>query len=144
MQIGEVALRLLKVSSLPSPSCGECRELLDPLFRQLNPRSQRGFFVRRIVKLVFRSAQRGLGGFRRSVERHRVDLKKDVAFFDWPVWFDRHLGYLTGHAWHYRDDIILGQHIGRRRRYDVHEQNQDRQREDRDGDDDDLACDVPR
>src|SRR5207253_7250621 len=33
--------------------------------------------------------------------------------------------------------------VGRRRRYDIHEQNQNRQREDRNSDDDHLAGNVP-
>ena len=46
-KIAEVALRLLEVGPLPGPGRGECRELLDALFRQIDPRSQRGFFGRR-------------------------------------------------------------------------------------------------
>jgi hypothetical protein len=74
-KIAEVALRLLKVGPLPGPGRSECRELLHPLFRQIDPRSQRGFFVRGIVKLIVRAAQRGLGGFYRRLERHRIDLE---------------------------------------------------------------------
>src|SRR5213083_333466 len=74
-QISKVGLRLLKVGPLPGPGRSECRELLDPLFRQVDPWSQRGFFVRGIVKLIIRSPQRGLGGFYRRLEGHRVDLE---------------------------------------------------------------------
>ena len=42
-KIAEVALRLLEVGPLPGPGRSECRELLDPLFRQVDPRGQRGF-----------------------------------------------------------------------------------------------------
>ena len=43
-KIAEVALRLLEVGPLPGPGRGECRELLDALFRQIDPRSERRFF----------------------------------------------------------------------------------------------------
>ena len=93
--------------------------------------------------MILRSAQRGLGGFLGRLERHGVDFKKHVALFDWPIWFNRNLGHLPSHARNDRNDVILRPHIGRRRRYDVHEQNQNRQRNDRDGDDNYLAGDVP-
>src|SRR4029077_17954029 len=55
-KISEVALCLLEVGPLSGPSCGERRELLDALFRQVDPWGQGGFFVRGIVKLILRSA----------------------------------------------------------------------------------------
>src|SRR5262249_30743128 len=95
------------------------------------------------VKLIIRSAQRRLGSFFGRIERHRVDLEKHVAFFDGPVWFNRNVGDLTSHPRNDRNHIILRPHVGRRGRADVHEQNQNRQRNDRDGDDNYLAGDVP-
>ena len=44
-EIAEVALRLLEVGPLSGPSRGECGELLDALFRQVDPRGQRGFLA---------------------------------------------------------------------------------------------------
>src|SRR5438067_6956224 len=144
LEVAEIALRLLKVSPLAGSSRGQGGELLDAFFRQVDARSQRSFFVCSVVELILRAAQGGLGGFFRRLERHRVDLEKQIAFLDGPVWFNWNLRYLTGHTRHYRDYIILRPHVGRRRRTDVHEQNQNRQRDDRDGDDNYLASDVPR
>src|SRR5262249_59314055 len=111
LEIAKVALRLLKVSSFPGPGRGQGSELLDALFRQVDPRRERGFFVGSVVELILCSAQRRLGGFFRRLERHRVDFEKHVAFLYRPVWFNRHLRYLTGHARHYRDYIILRPHV---------------------------------
>ena len=110
-KIAEVALRLLEVGPLPGPGRGECRELLDALFRQIDPRSQRRFFGRRVVELILQSAQRGFGGFHRRLEGHRVDLEKHVAFLDRPVWLNRHLGHLTGYARNDRDHVVHRAHV---------------------------------
>ena len=118
-KIAEVALRLLEVGPLPGPSRGECRELFDALFRQIDPRSQCRFFGRRVVELILQSAQRGFGGFHRRLEGHRVDLEKHVAFLDRPVWLNRHLGHLTGHARDDRDHVVHGAHVVSRGRGDV-------------------------
>ena len=112
-QIAEVALRLLEVGPLPGPGRGECRELLDALFRQVDPRGQRGFFVRGIIELILRSAQRGLGGFHRRLEGHRVDLEEHIAFLNRPVRLNRHLGHLTGYARNDRDDVVHRPHVVR-------------------------------
>src|SRR5262249_22322476 len=112
LQICEIALRLLEVSALPCPSRGKCCELLDSFFRQVDSRSQRGFFARCIVKLMVCSLERGFGGSLRRLERHGVDLEKHITFLDRPVWFDRHLRYLAGHPRHDRDYIILRPDIG--------------------------------
>src|SRR4029077_10443907 len=101
-KIAKVALRLLEVGPLPGPGCGECRELLDALFRQIDPRSEGRFFGRRVFELILQSAYRGFGGFHRSLEGYRIDLEKHLAFLDRPVWLDRHLGNLTGYAWNDR------------------------------------------
>src|SRR4029077_6208447 len=123
--------------SLPGPGGSECRELLDPLFRQLNPRSQRGFFVRGIVKLIVRSAQRGFGGFHRSLEGYRVDLEKHLPFLDRPVWLNRHLGNLTGYARNDRDHVVHRAHVVSRGRGNVQKEEKshhchDGQRDDND------------
>src|SRR4029077_4107344 len=88
-KIAKVALRLLEVGPLPGPSRGECRELLDALFRQIDPRSERRFFGCRVFELILQSAQRGFGGFHRRLEGYRVDLEKHVALLYRPVWFAR-------------------------------------------------------
>src|SRR4029077_20710537 len=129
--------------SLPGPGGSECRELLDPLFRQLNPRSQRGFFVRGIVKLIVRSAQRGLGGFNRRLEGHRVDLEKHVAFLDRSVWLNRHLGNLTGYARNDRDHVVHGAHVVRCRRADIQKKEKSHHCHDRQRDGDDLGGKIP-
>ena len=51
-EIAEVALRLLEVGPLPGAGRGECGELLDALFRQVDPRSQRGLFGRGVLELI--------------------------------------------------------------------------------------------
>src|SRR5262249_15767258 len=130
LEICEIALRLLKVSSFPGASRGQSGELLDAFFRQFDPRGYRSFFVRAICESILRSLQGRLGGSFRRLERHRVDLEKPLAFLDRPVWFNRNLGYLTRHTRHYWDHIILRPYVGRRRGADVHEQNQNRQRDD--------------
>src|SRR5205085_10116631 len=144
LEIAEIALRLLEISALSGPGRGQGGELLDALFRQINPRSQRCFFVRGVVELILCSLQRRLGGFLCGCERHRVDLEKHLAFFDRPVWFNRNFCHLTGDAGYDGNDIVLCPHVGRRGRADVHEENQDRQTDDRDRGDDDLTGDVPR
>src|SRR5205807_1498928 len=69
------------------------------------------FFVRGIVKLIFCSPQRGLGGFYRRLEGHRIDLEKHVAFLDRPVWLNRHLGHLTGYARNDRNHVVHRAHV---------------------------------
>jgi hypothetical protein len=54
-EISEIALRLLEIGPPSRPSRGELRELLDALFRQVDPRGQRGFFVRGVLELIIRS-----------------------------------------------------------------------------------------
>ena len=53
-----------------------------------------GFLGYGVIELILHSAQRGLGGFHRRLEGHRVDLEKHIAFLDRPVWLNRHLGHL--------------------------------------------------
>ena len=144
LEIAEIALRLLEVGSFPSPSRGERGKLFNSLLRQIDPRVQCRFFSLGIVEFILQSLQRGFRRFLRRLERHRVDLKEDVAFLNRPVWLDRHLRDVSTDARHDRDDIIHRAHVMRGGRHDVHEENQDRQRNDRDGDNDDLAGDVPR
>src|SRR5262245_61399682 len=144
LKIGEITLRLLKVGPLPCTSGGQGCELIDALFRQLNPWSQGGFLVRGVIELILRSAQRCLGSFYRGLKGHRVDLEKHIAFFDGSVWFNRHFGHLATHARHDWDGVIHRPHIVRRGRDDVHKEDEDRERNDRDGDDNDLTGDVPR
>src|SRR4029077_17249847 len=130
--------------SLPGPGGSECRELLDPLFRQLNPRSQRGFFVRGIVKLIVRSAQRGLGGFNRRLEGHRVDLEKHVAFLDRPVWLNRHLGHLTGYARNDRNHVVHRAHVVSCGRGNVQKEEKSHHCHDGQRDGNDNAGEIPR
>src|SRR5262249_46059305 len=144
LEIGEITLRLLKVGPLACTSGGQSRELLDALFRQLDPWSQGGFLVRGVIELIFRSLQCGRSGFLRRLERHRIDLEKHITFFDGPVWFNRHFGYLATHARHDWDGVIHRPHIVRRGRDNVHKEDEDRERKDRNGDDDYLAGNVPR
>ena len=57
--------------------------------------TQRGFLGRGVLELILHSpTQRGLGGFHRRLERHRVDLEEHIAFLDRPVRLDRHFGDL--------------------------------------------------
>jgi hypothetical protein len=55
--------------------------LLDALFRQIDPRCQRGFFVRGVVELILRSAQRRLGGFFRQNELRYVKAGDEAEIY---------------------------------------------------------------
>src|SRR4030095_16993256 len=104
---------------------------------------QGGFLVRGVIELILRSLQCGRSVFLRRRKRHRIDLKKHIAFFDGSVWFNRHFGYLATHARHDWDGVIHRPHIVRRGRDDVHKEDEDRERKDRNGDDDYLAGNLP-
>src|SRR5204863_1260991 len=142
-KIAEVALRLLEVSPPSGPGRGERGELLDALFRQVDPRGQRRFFGRRVFELIFQSTQGGLGSLHRRLERHRVDLEKHVAFLNRPVWLNRHLGHLTGYARDYRDYVVHRPHVIRRGRGNVQKEEKNHESHDRQRDSDDLAGKVP-
>ena len=51
-QISEIALRLLEVGPSPGTRIRERGELFDALFRQVDPRSQRGLLGRRVIELI--------------------------------------------------------------------------------------------
>src|SRR6266513_2067477 len=143
-KIAEVALCLLEVSPLPSPSRGKRRELLDALFRQVDSRGERRFFGRCAFELIFESTQGGLGGFHRRLERHRVDLEKDVAFLDRPVWLNRHLGNLAGYARNDRYHVVHRAHVISCRRGDVQKEEKNHHSHDGQRDDNELAGKIPR
>src|SRR6266478_1869353 len=142
-KIAEVALRLLEVSPLPGAGRSQCRELLNPLFRQVDPRGQRRFFGCRVFELIFQSTQGGLGGFYRRLERYWIYLEKHVAFLNRPVWLNRHLGHLTGYARNYRDHVVHCPHVIRRGRGNVQKEEKNHESHDGQRDGDDLASKVP-
>src|SRR4029077_11221078 len=138
------ALRLLEIGPFPGPGRGECGELLDALFRQIDSRSQCRFFGRCVLELILQSAQRGLGGFHRRLEGHRVDLEQHVALLNRPVWLNRHLGHLTGYARNDRDDIVHRAHVVSRGRGNVQKEEKSHHCHDGQRDGNDNAGEIPR
>src|SRR4029450_9254844 len=143
LEIAQVALRLLQIRAFSGPGCGKGCKLLDPFFRQVDSRSQRRFLVRCIIELIVRAPQRGLGGFYRSFEGHRVDLEQHVAFLNRPVWFNRHPGNPTGYARNGRDHVVHRAHVVSCRRADVQKEEKSHHCHDGQRDGDHLGGKIP-
>ena len=158
-ELVDVGLRLLEIEAIAGAGGDELGVLLDARARQLQRRGQRtdlpGRLIQLLVQLPLARAcvgeprlhlrqplligadarlirrQLGLERMHFVLIRRRIDAEEDVALLHGPVVFDRDFDHASPDLRHDRHDVLHDADIARRRREDIEEEQQDRDRHDR-------------